>query len=98
MESKLQELKQLVQEMFNQVEDREQIEQSAKLNQKIIEVEQEQESRQKDYQDLLHDYKEVICHTSFSSNGQVNTGSPEVKPLTFESFASEYLKNKNDNN
>lgn len=72
--NKLEELKQFVAQLFDAATDKTIIEKSAVVSQKIDEIEQEQDLKAKEYQELLKDYKDAVLHTSFKPNPGDNTG------------------------
>ena len=73
--TKLEELRAHVAKLFAQATDPETIKQSALVDQKIKEAEEEQTKLQGDYQKLLGDYKDVVLHTSFKPNtGETEPG------------------------
>lgn len=74
MLDKLEELKQFVAQLFDAATDKTIIEKSAVVNQKIEEIAQEQELKEKDYRELLKDYKDAVLHTSFKPNPGDNSG------------------------
>lgn len=71
---KLQELKQFVAQLFDAATDKTVIEKSAVVSQKIDEIEQEQQTKAKEYQELLKDYKDAVLHTSFKPTPGDNSG------------------------
>lgn len=71
---KLEELKKYVADLFGAATDKQIIEKSAVVSQKIEEVEQEQTQLRSDYQKLLNDYKDVVLHTSFKPSDGDNSG------------------------
>lgn len=74
MNNKLEELKQLVAQLFDAATDKTIIEKSAVVNQKIEEVAEEQKQKDSDYQELLKDYKDAVLHTSFKPGPGDNSG------------------------
>lgn len=71
---KLEELKSYVANLFSAATDKQIIEKSAVVSQKIEEIEQEQTKLRSDYQSLLKDYKDVVLHTSFKPTDGDNSG------------------------
>lgn len=74
MPNKLEELKQFVANLFDAATDKTIIEKSAVVSQKIEEIAQEQDEREKQYRELLRDYKDAVLHTSFKPNPGDNSG------------------------
>lgn len=74
MPNKLEELKQFVANLFDAATDKTIIEKSAVVNQKIEEIAKEQDEREKEYRELLRDYKDAVLHTSFKPNPGDNSG------------------------
>ena len=72
--NKLEELKQFVAQLFDTATDKTVIEKSAVVNQKIEEIQQEQNKKDQEYRELLKDYKDAIIHTSFKPNPGDNSG------------------------
>ncbi len=88
--SKLQELQQLVAEMFQSCEDKETIQKAAVVNNKMDEAIAEEEKRQSDYKQLLNDYKDVVLHSGFKA---VPNRAPETQ-ITGGTFdGDEFTKN-----
>ena len=90
---KLQELKDHVAKLFAAATDPEIIKNAAVVDQKIKEVEEEQKKQQEDYTKLLGDYKDVVLHSSFKPNEQVdnNTGAPSGTFDADAAFAKFFL-------
>lgn len=72
--NKLEELKNYVAELFSAATDKTTIEKSAVVNQKIEEIQAEQQQLSSDYQNLLKDYKDVVLHSSFKPSTEDNSG------------------------
>lgn len=72
--TKLEELRNHVAELFKNATEPDIIKQSAVVEQKIKEAEEEQTKLQTDYTKLLGDYKDVVLHTSFKPNS-ADTGN-----------------------
>ena len=81
--TKLEELKQLCNEAFSTLTEREQIEKSALVINKLTEVENEVKQSQDDYTKLLGDYKDVVLHSA-GTNKNVPGGT---EPKTFDGDA-----------
>ena len=72
--TKLEELRNHVAELFKNATEPDIIKQSAVVEQKIKEAEEEQIKLEGDYKKLLGDYKDVVLHTSFKPNTQDQSG------------------------
>lgn len=83
--TKLEELRAHVANLFAKATDPETIKQSALVEEKIKEVEEEQTKLSADYQKLLGDYKDVVLHTSFKPQAGDNSGGV---PDTFDPEAA----------
>lgn len=68
--SKLEELRNTIAKMFENAEEKEQIEQLARVNNSITEVEQEQKQLVEKNAELIKSYKELVKHTSFKEQPQ----------------------------
>lgn len=88
---KLTELRNFVADLFSAATDKTTIEKSAIVNQKIKEIEDEQQTQEKAYQDLLKDYKEVVLHTSFKDN-HTTADVPNSNDFNGDDFIKNYLK------
>lgn len=64
--TKLEQLRQLVADMFDKSTDKAQIEQAARINSAIDDVAAEQQSIVDQNAELIKDYKTLVKHTSFS--------------------------------
>lgn len=64
----LEKLKQLVADMFDKAENKSDVEALSAIKQACDEVEVEQNKLQAEKKELLDDYKELVCHTSFKDN------------------------------
>lgn len=96
---KLEELKKYVADLFGAATDKQIIEKSAVVSQKIEEVEEEQTKLRSDYQKLLTDYKDVVLHTSFKPSSGDNTGGVPGSfdpDAAFKQFFIEPAANKKD--
>lgn len=66
--SKLEELRQLVANMFESATDKEQINMAAKINSSIDDVAKEQQELIDKNAELIEDYRSLVKHTSFSGS------------------------------
>lgn len=91
--SKLQELKSLVSSMFEHSENKSDIENLAKANKYIEEAEAEAKALNDKHLELLKDYKEVVKHTSFKPDSNVDTNPMSSAP-DFDAMLNEYMSKK----
>ena len=89
-ESKLQALKNVVAKMFENATEKEQIENLAKLNNSIDEVEQEQNELTSKNAELIKSYKELVKHTSFKEEPKLDTPTSADLP-SFEESLNNFL-------
>lgn len=95
--SKLDELRKTVAEMFENAVEKEQIEQLAKVNNAIDEVEKENKELTEKNGELIKSYKELVKHTSFEDKPKaVETQSTSTAP-TLEGFLQEFLASQPKN-
>ena len=74
---KLEELKKFVADLFSTATDKTTIEKSAVVSEKIDEAIAEQTKQEEDYNKLLHDYKDVVLHSSFKpGKNEIGTNTP----------------------
>lgn len=97
--SKLDDLRNYVAKLFENATDKSVIEQSAVVSSKIDEIVAEQEQQTKNYNELLHDYKEVIVHSSFKpQRNDVGAENPSTVPFdaskTFEDAINAVMDKK----
>lgn len=90
MESKLEQLRNMVATMFEKAEEKGQIENLAKLNNVIDEVEKEQNELTSKNGELIKSYKELIKHTSFKEKPDVDS-HPTAVPPSLEESLNEFL-------
>ena len=96
MPSKLEQLRAVVAQAFENATSKEQIEQVVKINQTIDEVEQEQKDLIDQNADLIKSYKELIKHTSFREAPKVDT--PTSVPPSLEESLRSYLASHPEEN
>lgn len=96
MPSRLEQLRAVVAQAFENATQKEQIEQLAKINQSIDEVEQEQKELEDTNADLIKSYKELIKHTSFREAPKVDT--PTGVPPSLEESLKSYLASHPEEN
>lgn len=93
--SKLEELRATIAKMFENAQEKEQIEQLAKVNNSITEVEQEQKELTDKNAELIKSYKELVKHTSFKEEPvQTNTQVTGELP-SLEDALKDFLASKN---
>ena len=81
----LQKMKELVADMFNKAQNKEEIETLSQLSNVCDEVEAEHNKLQTENQDLMKDYKELIKHTSFKDpNNKPSETIDGVKELNID--------------
>lgn len=92
---KLEELKNLVAGMFENATDKSSIENLAKLNNTISEVEAEQASLVDKNAELIKSYKDLVKHTSFNDAKTIEQAKTQVsKPVSFEDALRNFIANK----
>ena len=97
--NKLDQLRQMVAELFAAAEDKTTIQKSAIINEKFNEVEAESTKIKEDYDNLLKDYKDVVLHTSFKPQENVpgNNGAPEMKTFNGDEFIASFIEAQKQN-
>jgi len=92
---KLEELKQLVAEAFENATEKQDIEQLAKINNAIEDVSKEQNDLVAKNAELVKSYKDLVQHTSFGTD---KGATDEIAPttLSFEDALKQFLANKKD--
>lgn len=89
---KLDELRKVVGQMFENATEKEQIEQSVKINNCIDEVEKEQKELIDKDAELIKSYKELVKHTSFKDAPKGVETQPSAKePLSLEASLKDFL-------
>lgn len=95
MENKLETLKNLVAEWFNEAEDKTAIEKLSAIKKACDDVEAEQNKLQADNKELLKDYKELVTHTSFNDQHNKPQDTISGNAVSFEDALAEFMsKNK----
>lgn len=96
---KLQQLKDLVADSFKDANDKTTIENAAKIQAKIEEIEQEQNEILEKNKDLAKAYREAILHTSVKPNPNIQnaanaTDATGESPVSVEAFLADWkIKN-----
>ena len=89
---KLTELRNIVADLFSTATDKTTIEKSAIFNQKLNELEADTKAKEKEYNDLLKDYKDVVLHSSFKDN-HIDNNIPSSNSFDGDSFIKEFVNN-----
>lgn len=92
---KITELRNIVADLFSAATDKTTIEKSAVFNQKLNELEADTKAKEKEYKDLLKDYKEIVVHTSFKDKHE-DSAIPETKTFDGNDFIKRFIKNKEE--
>lgn len=89
----LEDLRQMVADLFAAAEDKTTIQKSAIVNQQIDKVAAESTKLSQDYQALLKDYKEVILHTSFkpTDGGRADELTPTANTFNGDDFIATFI-------
>lgn len=90
---KLEELRQIVAEMFEGATEKEDIEKLATINNKINSVEEEQDAIVKKNAELITSYKDLVQHTSFKDKN-VPTDSVGGTMPSFEDALASFIANQ----
>ena len=89
----LQKMKEMVAEMFNKAQNKEDIETLSQLSNVCDEVEAEHNKLQTENKDLMKDYKELIKHTSFKDpNNKPSETIDGVKELKIDEALAQAIK------
>lgn len=94
---KIDELRNIVAKMFENANEKEQIENLAKINNSIDEVEQENKALTDKNAELIKSYKELIKHTSFKEEPKLDTPSAGNLPSLEEALGTFLAENKETN-
>lgn len=95
--TKLEALRGIVNQMFEHATEKDQIEQLAKINNSIDEVEKEQQELTDKNAELIESYKKLVKHTSFKEAPKVDTPTGGPAPTLEESLKS-FLASHPDEN
>lgn len=93
-ENKLEELRNLISNLFDQATEKSVIEKGAIAQQKITEIEEEKKQQEEEYNSLLKDYKDVVLHSSFKPNMADKTGANAGDFNPESAFDEFFLKGK----
>lgn len=94
--SKLEELRNTIAKMFENAKEKEQIEQLARVNNSIAEVEQEQKQLIEKNAELIKSYKELVKHTSFKEQPQETATQTIGDVPSLEDALKVFLASKNN--
>ena len=94
--NKLEELRQFVAGLFETATDKETIAKGALAQQKISEIQEEQDKMQQDYQALLKDYKDVVLHSSFKPTANDTNGGIPGGFNPDEAFNTFFIEKKGE--
>lgn len=89
---KLTELRNIVADLFSTATDKTTIEKSAIFNQKLNELEADTKAKEKEYNDLLKDYKDVVLHSSFKDK-HTDNNVPSSNSFDGDSFIKKFVNN-----
>ena len=93
-QSKLEQLRNLVSEMFKQAEDKQSIEQLSVINNSINEVQKEQDQLVEKNAELIKSYKDLVQHTSFNDTAKKPVDQIGGIAPSFEEALAQFMKNK----
>lgn len=93
--SKLEDLKTIVAEMFEGAESKESIEQLAKLNNSIEDVQKEQDDLTEKNAELIKSYKDLVKHSSFKDDKVPTDPVGETAP-SFEDALNTFIENNKE--
>lgn len=92
--TKLEQLRQTVAELFENATEKEQIEQLAKVNNSISEVETEMNQMTEKNAELIKSYKELVKHTSFKEQPKQVETQPAGQAPSLEEALEKFLASK----
>lgn len=91
---KLETLKNLVADWFQQAEDKADIEKLSAINKAIEDVKVEQDNLVAENKELLKDYKEIITHTSFNDQRNQPQDTISGGAVSFEDALQQFMSKK----
>lgn len=94
--TKLQQLRDLVANLFENATEKDDIERLAKVNNSIDEVEAEQQELTEKNADLIKSYKELVKHTSFKEQPKQVETQPTGQAPSLEEALKQFLASKNN--
>ena len=92
---RLDELKALVAETFKDAEDKQSIENAAKINAKIDEVAAEQRELLDKNKELLDSYKEAVLHTSVKPDPSIQSANDTTTVVSLENMLETWMSTHN---
>lgn len=92
--TKLEELRQVVAQMFENATEKEDIERLAKVNSSIDGVEAEQQELTSKNAELIQSYKELVKHTSFKEQPKQVESRPTPQAPSLEEALDAFLASK----
>lgn len=98
---KLEQLKQLVADMFDKCERKEDIDKLSTIKNTINEVEGEQQELIDKNSELIKSYKDLVKHTSFKDDNNIVDKNNEIftpTSVSFEEALSKFMNNMKENN
>ena len=90
---KLEELRQMVSELFAEADKKEVIEKAALVSNKIDEAEQERDLLISKNGELLKSYKDLILHTSFKEAPSASNTPASSGTVSFDDMLAKFLDN-----
>lgn len=82
--SKINELREYINKLFEAATDKNAIEKAAVVSNKIDEIEAEQKASNDSYEKLLKDYKDVVLHSSFKPLNREDKGADSPSASFFD--------------
>lgn len=92
--SKLEELRNTIEKMFEIAGDKQSIEQATQLKQNLEQVENEFKSLEEKNKELIKDYKEIVKNTHFTTKTADQTGTTEVKVQSVEEALKDFASDE----
>lgn len=83
--SKLEELRNYINELFEAATDKSMIQKAAVVTNKLDEAMAEQKAAQDDYNNLFKDYKDAVLHQSYKPESMADTGADNPSVSYFDS-------------
>lgn len=94
--TKLEQLRDLVANLFENATEKDDIERLAKVNNSIDEVEAEQQELTEKNAELIQSYKELVKHTSFKEKPKQVETQPTGQAPSLEEALKNFLASKNN--
>jgi len=96
--TKLEQLKQMVAQMFENADDKQTIENLAKVNNAIDEADQENKELVEKNSELIKSYKELVKHTSFKEQPKQVETQPTNQAPSLEAYLKDFLASHKQEN